>query len=565
MAKKPEKLTWHPGSYSMSYILRNLNPPQIVVCDHSLCKPGDSGCGAPCLMYKGADVHVAHGMRLSKGGKGGMFMAESGDKVQIPASYEGWFCVFDVKTRKDYNVPVYRSASDLAESHCDTFLIGGREQLEVMQKKNDYLSPKQLFPCDVLVMGRRCKFGRRTYLQCRDRKDRDIYIPFETKCLFYIITSKIEKHKKSIFQIKDVLRKIPCIVKIVAGQGLAKKDSSHGWMKLTHKSRDPIIVCSTVSLQRNSLLEIPKSSLLRFHIATMNSGWREYKGYKDAIRLCQEEAETFMKSIKIRRTDRRDPKCTVSVPGGWKVPEDAPGAAAQKRHLDRSVTSGQGAFQGPDIKPRPIYTKRPSLPEVFRPPPVPEDPVSDDEWDCSYDSEEWDDIPDIAPRPCVKESSAADDYLHPTFHSTNQGGSVDYLTPVHESYSQSKPRHVSIIKVGQSSQKDGNPTMRNTSEDASSKSGNQATGESEGSDDGHDYVNLQKWGLHSDSDSDEDFQDVRKLSIHSTSSDYEVPVQKDSMVEEFYFDDGHRRIYHLPKECPRVSVADSGFGDDSLT
>ncbi|XP_046547606.1 uncharacterized protein LOC124257552 [Haliotis rubra] len=435
-----------------------------------------------------------------------------------------------------------------------------------MQKKNDYLSPKQLFPCDVLEMGRRCKFGKKTYLQCRDPKGRDIYIPFECKCLFYIITSKIKKHKASIFQIKDVLRKMPCIVKIVAGQGLAKKDSSHGWMKLTHKSRDPMIVCSTVTLKKNTLLEIPKSSPLRFHVATMNSGWREYKGYKDALRLCQDEAGRFMKSIKIRRADRRDPKCTMSVPGGWKDTEVAPEATAQKRHLDRSVISGHGAHRGPDIKTHRVYQKRPSLDGVFQPPPpVPEDPVSEDEWDCSYDSEEWDDIPDLAPRPCFKENSAGDDYLHPTIESTNQGGNNEYLTPFHESYSQSKPRHVSVIKVTQPPKKEDSPAMSNTSEAASSNTGNQATAEWEESDDGHDYVNLQKWGLNSDSDSDEDFQDVRKLSIHSTGSDYEVPLNKDPLVEEFYFDDGHHRIYHLPKECPRVSVADSGFGDDSLT
>ncbi|XP_071117498.1 uncharacterized protein [Haliotis cracherodii] len=564
MAKQPEKLTWHPGSYSMSYILRNLNPPQIVLCDHSRCKPGDSGCGVPCLLYKGTDAPVAHGVRLAKGGKGGKFMVESGDQIQVPASYEGWFCVFDAKTRMDNNVPLYRSASALAKTRCDTFLVGGREKLHVMQKKNDYLSPKQVFPCDVLKMERVCKYGKKTYLECLDRKGRDILIPFECECFFYIITSKIKKTKVSVFQIKDVLKKIPCIVKIIAGQGLAKKDSSHGWMKLTHVSRDPLIVCSTVSIKKNSLLEIPKSSLLKFHIATMNIGWREYNGYKDALSLCQNEADKFMKSVKIRKAkDRRDPKGTVSVPEGWRAPK----SAAPKSHLDRSVSAGPGSPPGPDIrKIQRVYPRRPPLEGAFQHPPIPEEPVSDDEWDYSYDSEEWDDIPDIAPERCMKSTSDAD-YLHPIIESPNPEGNSDYLTPVHEPVSQSKPRHVSIIKVSQPPKKDASNSavVRNTEQKpvpVEGASGGQTAAESEESDDGHDYVNLQKWGLDSDSDSDGDFQDVRKLSIHSNSCDYEVPVQRNTLVEEFYFDDGHHRIYHLPKECPRVSVADSGFVDD---
>ncbi|XP_067679434.1 uncharacterized protein [Haliotis asinina] len=141
------------------------------------------------------------------------------------------------------------------------------------------------------------------YLLCSDQADREVMLPLDTAGVFYIVKYK-NTQKQKIMQIKDVIdsHSLPCKVKLVYGRVPLTPCIFTGVLNLNECNLETSAIISSVFNLRNILLEVPTSIPLMFRVAKSGSSLTNSSGYKNALDLCQENAERYMRNIKVAQS-----------------------------------------------------------------------------------------------------------------------------------------------------------------------------------------------------------------------------------------------------------------------
>ncbi|XP_046547599.1 uncharacterized protein LOC124257546 [Haliotis rubra] len=314
-------LQWEVGAYSLEDILQKYPLPRVVQCAYTLnddisTEQSNFDFLQPLLLYQKRVCNKVTATSLNTDPQTGNTV-EVGDPLLIPEDYKGWFAVKLTSFEKP--IPHYRKVANLASSDCDMFLIGGEHEVQAVQiqRTDGSPQPRVLYPGDVLRMGhlyvatskvKKSIFSKSVTLEkkfvlCLDQADREVMLPLDAAGVFYIVKYK-NTHKQSIMQIKDIIdtQPLPCKVKLVYGRVPLTPCIFTGVLNLNEFHLDTSAIVSSVFNLRNILLEIPTSIPLMFRVAKPDSSLINSRGYTNAFGLCQENAERYMRNIKVAQS-----------------------------------------------------------------------------------------------------------------------------------------------------------------------------------------------------------------------------------------------------------------------
>ncbi|KAK7100611.1 uncharacterized protein [Littorina saxatilis] len=330
-AVPPPPLEWEDTPRCLGPILRHNSLPLVVMCDKRGLPSMESvnfDFSQPLLLHTRRTVRkVVASSILHVKNEGVPRLEEVGDRLLVPEDYKGWFAVLGppegVKPEKV--VPHFRQVAQLALSKCERFLIGGSEPVAAVtlpssgNSDNSRAQPRLVYPGDVLRMGKlyvgestikvKKKFGGKKmvkkeekFLMCTDDKDREVYLPVESRGTFYMLTTDGNGTPKlPIMQMPDICTRFrfPCVVKLLFGRVPTTPCSFTGTMVLLDSQvESSVIGCTMVNL-RNILLDIPIDSDLKFLIAKGTLELLSSKSYKSAKALCHDKAATYMRNMKV--------------------------------------------------------------------------------------------------------------------------------------------------------------------------------------------------------------------------------------------------------------------------
>lgn len=311
---------YEEGTYTLQEICYKHPPPVVVKLSENSDEPKrDLDSRDPLLVYRQRNINkvTAHNVQRE------LYM-EAGPPLLIPEDYKGWFAILQKKQRNPvtlrHDVMEYKLVSDLANSDTETFLIGGKEQVNALQMsisvdgKSQHL-PRSIFPGEVLRKGKiyvgqtkrksgflrlKSKMKQEYYLLCTDDCDREILLPFNEKGVFYTLTTQSDKMKCPVMQMKDIIDKkiLPATVKLLFGRVPLVSSAFTGFLRLEHSHFERSIIACKVS-DKNGFLELPLSSPLSFRIVDMNMDVVSSEAYKKAYSTCNEKAHIYMRGIKV--------------------------------------------------------------------------------------------------------------------------------------------------------------------------------------------------------------------------------------------------------------------------
>ncbi|XP_046547614.1 uncharacterized protein LOC124257559 [Haliotis rubra] len=325
-------LQWEDGIYSLEDILQKYPLPRVVQCAYTLnddISRENFDFLQPLLLYRKHVCNKVTATSLNTDPQTGN-THEVGDPLLIPEDYKGWFAL----TLKPHVEPIphYCQVRTLASSDCDTILIGGEHDVKALQvyREGDLPQPRVLYPGDVLKVGNvhvtttkvkkkifmKSVSKEEKFLRCTDYADREILLPFDATGVFYPLKQKSGKTEIPIMPVKDIIAdiKLPCIVKLVYGRFPVTPCIFTGVMKLEECHKEPSVIVSSVFNLKNILLEIPVTIPLMFRVAKNDRLLVGSGGYKNALRQCREDMETYMRNIKVSQGETaQTPKQTQTT------------------------------------------------------------------------------------------------------------------------------------------------------------------------------------------------------------------------------------------------------------
>ena len=207
------------------------------------------------------------------------------------------------------------------------------------------------------------------FLLCTDEKDREVYLPVESRGTFYMLTT--EGHgtpKIPIMRMPDICTRFrfPCVVKLLFGRVPSTPCSFTGTLLLQDSQMESSVIGCTMLNLRNILLDLPIDSDLRFFMARNTAELLSSKCYKNASALCQDKATTYMRNMKVAYyivsdDDNADPPL-AAVEQERASGDEVSGSPLTERANSVSNISRSGTAMS---RPRPSIVEDQ---ELFRPP-----------------------------------------------------------------------------------------------------------------------------------------------------------------------------------------------------
>ncbi|XP_046547605.1 uncharacterized protein LOC124257551 [Haliotis rubra] len=258
-------------------------------------------CGQLLMLHSKKDgLKVAAGS-LAVDSRDGKTLLETDNSLLIPEDYKGWFAVLGSELSLKA-IPHFRNVGQLAMSDCQAFLIGGKQNVQSVQKAGDTVTAsRHLCPGDVLKMG--VLDGAQEYLHCVDDNDREVLLSVDTEGTFYVCNNKTRPNKTPVMQIKDVLlkHKFPCVVKLVYGREPSGQGVFTKIMVLENVQQHHSLLASTLLKHSNTLHELSVDIPNKFRVAVQSKELCQNPGYISALNLFQDKGDMFMRGIKMFR------------------------------------------------------------------------------------------------------------------------------------------------------------------------------------------------------------------------------------------------------------------------
>lgn len=219
-------------------------------------------------------------------------------------------------------VPHFGSISAIASSRVCRFIVTTKlVGFYILSDKNGSMTyaRRELLPGDVLRAGKvyvgsskstkdfplfKKKKKKETevkFLKCTDDTDREILINLNQLGTFYPISYTNGSVTGCVMQLTDILQKLhfPLDVKLVYGRIPNAPCSFSGMLRLNASFEENTVVAATIMNYKNILLELSTQSLLSFKVAYATRQLLESKAYQQALEMCQERAEVYVRDMKV--------------------------------------------------------------------------------------------------------------------------------------------------------------------------------------------------------------------------------------------------------------------------
>ncbi|XP_050398820.2 uncharacterized protein LOC126816389 [Patella vulgata] len=338
-------MEWEPISYTMPDILETFPPPRVVRCDPNFFQvPTENinfDVSQPFLLYQPRKIVKYVGDNMKYDSSKNKYLPV-GNPLLIPKDYKGWFALLGSpqELSTDVNVPVYITVKSLVKNRVIQFLIGGNRSVQSLQmQQNPNLPPdyRTLYPGDVLRIGgtyvAKTTFTKKRFfknkvftreerfVKCTDENDRELLIPISAEGEFYAISSISQDIITPIDKLESITQ-FPMIAKLVHGRMPATPCSFTGTILISSYFEEHSVISSTVFNVRNIMLEIPVDTILHYNVAKNQPCLLENKSYKDALALCIEKSNIYMRQIKVSFlvTDKSEPSSASSTPPDTPAP-----------------------------------------------------------------------------------------------------------------------------------------------------------------------------------------------------------------------------------------------------
>ncbi|XP_064606346.1 uncharacterized protein LOC135471177 isoform X2 [Liolophura sinensis] len=165
------------------------------------------------------------------------------------------------------------------------------------------------------------------FLKCTDDTDREILINLNQSGTFYPISYTNGSVAGCVMQLTDILQKLhfPLDVKLVYGRIPNAPCSFSGMLRLNASFEEDTVVAATIMNYKNILLELSTQSLLSFKVAYATRQLLESKAYQQALEMCQERAEVYVRDMKVSFDFVTDtaPNLTLSEPDAFNTSGNA--------------------------------------------------------------------------------------------------------------------------------------------------------------------------------------------------------------------------------------------------
>ena len=189
--------------------------------------------------------------------------------------------------------------------------------------------------------GRNKNFAQEdSYLQCKDKNDKDVILPFLETGIFSPIGQTGSKRFDSVYEISDIVRylDLPVYVQLVEGSPPSTPCSFTGILRLNEVFCEETIVACTLTNERNILVEFSSDSEVEFLRATNEKQFVKSNAYKKALKSCDEDVDTYITTIKVAQNFYPDnantSRCRVLPP----VPKDESGNTSTEQLNGTHIT-----------------------------------------------------------------------------------------------------------------------------------------------------------------------------------------------------------------------------------
>lgn len=324
--QQQKRAQWSTQAYTVEELLAQFNLPQIVKCNpQAILVKKDSplpvNLGQPILLFESRTVRKLLARNVILDHTTGKF-TENDDTVVIPKDYEGAFLRLRARTSKDHTT--HKSVDSLAQSNIKAFLNLTRlVAFRIVNSPNgmgdfprvDYL-PGNVFIIDDVFAGsakvkqdgkilhhKNSSTQQMNYLKCRDDKDNGIVIPLSQAGEFVeILPNDLNSSGRLSVSSQDLIekQKFPIIVRYIRGRFKPRLTTFTGLFTLLDSYEESTIVGCVLDKSGYTLMELPLSSPLTFHLALNFSELQSHPLVKNALRLCDTTGQNFSRDLKFK-------------------------------------------------------------------------------------------------------------------------------------------------------------------------------------------------------------------------------------------------------------------------
>ena len=141
------------------------------------------------------------------------------------------------------------------------------------------------------------------YLKCRDDKDNNIVIPVSQGGEFVeILPNNLDGTGRMSVRSEDLIekQKFPIIVRYIRGRFKPRLTSFTGLFTLLDSYEETTILGCVLDKSGYTLMELPLSSPLTFHLALNFSELQSHPVVKNGLRLCETTGSNFARDLKFK-------------------------------------------------------------------------------------------------------------------------------------------------------------------------------------------------------------------------------------------------------------------------
>ncbi|KAL4235988.1 hypothetical protein ACF0H5_004376 [Mactra antiquata] len=321
-----KRAQWSNQAYTVEELLEQFSLPQIVKCNPQaiLVKkdaPLPVNLGQPLLLFDSRTVRKLLARNVILDPTTGKF-TENDDTVVIPNDYDGAFLRLMSRTSKDHTS--HKTIDSMAMKNIKAFLnLTKLTAFRVVNSPNgigdfprvDYI-PGNVFVIDEIFAGNvklknDGKFHQHKngssqhsrYAKCRDEKDNSIIIPVSLTGEFVeILPNDLNGSGRMSVRSSDLIekQKFPIIVRYIRGRFKPRLTSFTGLFTLLDSYEETTIVGCVLDKSGYTLIELPMSSPLTFHLALNFSELQTHPVVKNGLRLCDNTSQNFARDLKFK-------------------------------------------------------------------------------------------------------------------------------------------------------------------------------------------------------------------------------------------------------------------------
>lgn len=240
------------------------------------------------------------------GGLGGQKVVALGQKLAIPAEYDGYF---EILSEDGRSVKCIESVAELCKRFPETVLV--RENVKAFVSKSDDVDAirdksRVIEEGETLilvgeVLGVKGKNQTR-FLRCFDQHGENIYLPYDLRSRFSAIAK--EDNISGVHSASNLLnsKRLPLMARLVHGKhpkGVKNSSTFAAEMRLLSGLDEDYLVAMTLSSKEPQVIPIPVSALIKVQSVSNAGQMQDIPEFQRLVEKCQDLASDLNDEITI--------------------------------------------------------------------------------------------------------------------------------------------------------------------------------------------------------------------------------------------------------------------------